>query len=329
MNHSGLAARSGVCRFERTPPFRVVEPGMDEWPDRLSEIGPHRPPERLFVSGRTLDADALHVAIVGPRRPSVAGVEVTKEIARGLVEADCVVVSGLAVGIDGAAHRAALDAGGTTVAVVGCGLDVNYPRRNERLRSMIDHNGTVVSEHDLGIPPLAHHFPARNRIVAGLATAIVVIEGTMKSGALITARLALDANRAVFAVPGSWRNPLAEGPNELIRTCQAGLTTRVDHIFEELAPNLVWRDVVDPVRPRPPSLEPVEIEVLLALDDVSVTPDHVVTILGRQAGEVALAIARLEVRGLVSQRFGGYEISSAGARARAALIASGVAPEHS
>jgi DNA processing protein len=322
MNRSGLSGTAAPALLPRRSPPRIIRRNDKEWPDRLNELGPHQPPELLHACGRLMDPSQLHIAIVGPRRPSAAGIEVARQLATGAVEAGCVIVSGLAIGIDSAAHRAALDAGGSTVAVIGCGLDIDYPMRNRPLRERIEQDGTVVSEYPEGTPPLAFHFPERNRIVAGLASAVIVVEGTMKSGALITARLALDANRLVFAVPGSFRNPLAEGPNELIRTCQAGLVTKVDHIFEELAPNLVWRDRVDRLAPRAPDLEPKEEAILLALDDHAVSPDQLAGLVHMLPGEIALAIARLEVRGFVLQKGPGYEISEPGARARAAVLSS-------
>lgn len=322
MNRAGVAQSAEVRLLPGWDPTRcrTLTPSSSEWPQQLDELGPHETPAELHAVGAPLDQDAVRVAVVGPRRPSAAGVEIAREISLGLAQAGCVIVSGLALGIDATAHKAALDARGQTIAVVGCGLNVNYPTRNDRLRRMIETSGTVISEYPMGTPPLAHHFPRRNRLIAGFASAVVVVEGTMRSGALITARLGLDANRAVFAVPGSIRNPLSEGPNELIRTCQAQLITGVDHIFEDLAPNIVWRDRVDPVRPQAPSLEPVEVDVLTALDDVPLSNGRIVDLLGRSRGEVSLALARLEVRGLLRRRGTGYEISDAGVRVRAAIV---------
>jgi DNA processing protein len=288
---------------------------------------PLDPPTVLHVIGKPLSEAVTSVAVVGARKATAAGLEAATAIARGLAEAGCTVVSGLAVGIDAAAHQAALAAGGHTIAVVGAGLDVNYPTTNERLRRAIKTRGSVVSEYELGTPPYASNFPARNRIVVGLCSAVVVVEGTMRSGALITARLALDANRAVFAVPGSFRNVMADGPNELIRTCQAGLVTKVDHIFEELAPNLVWRDRVDSITPRPPDIEPVELDVLYLMDDTPQTTDRVAYQGGLRSGEVSLALSRLEIRGLVIRQRTGFVISASGARARAAAAATTPGPE--
>ncbi|MGH2806199.1 MAG: DNA-processing protein DprA [Actinomycetota bacterium] len=300
---------------------RFITPLDPEWPERLRQMEPHDPATGLHVIGKPLTEAVTSVAVVGSRKASAAGLEAAELIARGLAEAGCTVVSGLAVGVDATAHQAALAAGGHTIAVVGAGLDVNYPTRNQRLRRAIQANGSVVSEYELGTPPYASNFPARNRIVVGLCSAVVVVEGTMRSGALITARLALDANRAVFAVPGSFRNVMSEGPNELIRTCQAGLVTSVDHIFEELAPNLVWKDRVERLVPTAPVLEGIELDVLYLMDDTPQTTDRVAYQGGLQSGKVSLALSRLEIRGFVIRQRMGFVISASGARARAAAAA--------
>ena len=191
---------------------RVVHPADPEWPPGLNELAVHQPPKELFVAGRALDAGPTTVAVVGTRRPTATGVDVARRISTGLAEAGYVVVSGLAVGIDAVAHRAALDAGGYTIAVLGCGLDVCYPARNARLREQVRERGTLVSEYPPGTMPWRRHFPERNRIIAGLVAGVVVVEGGEKSGALITARIALDANRSVFAILGSAETPWRPGP---------------------------------------------------------------------------------------------------------------------
>jgi DNA processing protein len=300
-------------------PGRVIETSDPEWPSDLNELGPHDPPQRLYACGEIIPV-GTSVAVVGARHATAAGIEVAETLARGLAEAGCTVVSGLAVGIDAAAHRAALRAGGHTVAVLGCGLDIDYPGRNRGLRKQIAERGTVVSEYPHGTPPHAWHFPARNRIIVGLSSAVIVVEGTIKSGALVTARLALDANRGVFAVPGSVRNAMATGPNELIRTGQAGLVTSVEHIFEELAPNLVWRDSVDPIRPPGPAVTDEELDVLAILDDQPLTTDRVAAHVGISSGKAALILSRLEIRALARRGYMGYSIAAAGARAREAAF---------
>jgi len=297
---------------------RVISPASSEWPIRLGELGPHQPPSKLFVSGRAIDPGARAVAIVGTRRPTAAGLEAAHMLGKGLAEAGFTVVSGLALGIDAAAHRAALEAGGHTIAVIGCGMDLNYPARNERLRRRIDSVGTIVSEYPDGTAPLPHHFPLRNRIIVGLTEGVIVVEGSIKSGALITGRIGLDANRAVFAVPGSFRNPHAAGPNELIRCMEATAITEVQHVFDELAPGMVWRDGESSGGSA--TIDGAEGKVLALLDDVSVTPDFLVAESHLEQGEVLLALSKLEIRGLAKRWNGAYELTGAGARLRSALF---------
>jgi DNA processing protein len=294
----------------------AIYPCDPEWPESLNELGPHESPPRLFIAGRRLPQAHNSIAIVGTRRPTAAGYEVAAGLATGLVEAGFAIVSGMAVGIDSAAHGAALDAGGHTVAVLGCGLDVAYPRKNVALRARVLESGTLLGEYPEGTPPRAANFPERNRIIAGLSAGVVFVEGSARSGGRITARLALDANRFVFAIPGSVRNPMAEGPNELIRTHQAGLVTSVAHICEELAPGLVWSDSPRPCTRARPNLGDNERRVLELLDDVPITPDLIGDRLRMTPGMVALCLARLEVRGFAAKRSTGYEISERGSKAR-------------
>lgn len=310
---------------------RTIRPGDLEWPELLNELGPSPSPASLNVLGRELPRAPL-VAVVGSRRPTAAGLDAARVLTKGLVEAGYGIVSGLASGIDAAAHQAALDANGHTVAVLGFGLDVIYPRRNRKLRDRIAHEGTLVTEYDDGTSPHAFHFPQRNRIIAGFAEATLVVEGAFKSGALITARLALDADRSVFAVPGSFRNVMSAGSNELIRRCEAVLVTEVKHIFDELAPAMAWDGPVRrSLEPTPLDLSDEEKRILLLLDDAPVSPDRLCEETGLGVGAVSLALARLEVRSLVARRAAGFEISTAGARARAGLIetAPGTRPEGS
>jgi DNA processing protein len=294
---------------------REITRRSKEWPSCLDELGPHDPPQRLFLAGKCLEREKKMVAIVGTRRPTGAGLETARRLATGLAEADFIVVSGLAIGIDAAAHEATLEAGGHAVAVLGCGLDVDYPGRNRELKARIATAGTLVTEYPSLFPPSRHTFPRRNRIIAGLSMGVVVVEGAMTSGALVTARLALDADRNVYAVPGSVRNPMAQGPNELIRTARAGLITSVDHIFEDLAPRLDMEARPGPGAERS-SLQKTELEVLRALDDIPSTPDRLGSAVTLSPGKLSVTLSRLEIRGLVERNYRGYSISSAGARER-------------
>lgn len=307
---------------------RVITPRDKEWPQPLNEIGCLEPIEKLYVRGLPLTVGDRTVAIVGARRPTAAGVEAARGFARALAEAGFEIVSGLAVGIDAVAHKAALDAGGYTVAVLGCGLDVEYPKRNLALKSDIAKRGTIVTEYPVGTPPHPGNFPNRNRIVAALSRAVVFVEGGLKSGGRITVSHALDADRYVFAVPGSIRNPMAAGPNEIIRTSNGALVTEVRHVFQELEPSLVWDGPpLTGLDRTPPTLEPGEEEVIGYLDDTPNQVDSICSALDMAAGEVALALARLEIRGFAVRLAGGYAISEGGARARKLLSADRPGPE--
>jgi DNA processing protein len=308
---------------------RTIRPRDPEWPSLLNELGPTRSPQLLHVEGLELPERQL-IAVVGSRRPTVAGLDATKLLVTGLVEAGFGIVSGLATGIDTAAHQAALEAGGYTVGVLGFGLDVDYPRRNSKLKSRIALKGTLVTEYPEGTGPSAWNFPQRNRIIAGLSVATLVVEGAIKSGALITARCALDANRSVFAVPGSFRNVMAAGSNELIRTSQAALVTEVSHIFDELAPQLSFDEAPAlGLEERTVEVSEQEGRVLYLLDDVGVNPDRLCRELQMDMGATALALSRLEVRGLALRRGNGYQITTSGARARRNLQASDEGPSGS
>ncbi|MHB8840258.1 MAG: DNA-processing protein DprA [Candidatus Aquicultor sp.] len=188
----------------------IVTVEDDYYPQLLKEAQNH--PKALFVKGRLKEIQTA-VAIVGARRATVQGKAMAEELAAELAASGVVIVSGAARGID----TAALDAGGTTYAVLGCGLDMVYPPENKNLFKTITENGALISEYPPGTPPLSHHFPARNRIVAGMCQAVVVVEAGIKSGALITADFALDYGREVLAVPGFSKSAVSRGANKLIK----------------------------------------------------------------------------------------------------------------
>ena len=186
-----------------------------DYPERLKNI--YHPPPTLYLKGSLIPADEWAVAVVGTRRATVYGKEAARHIAGELARAGVTVVSGLARGIDAVAHQAALDAGGRTVAVLGCGVDVAYPTQNRRLMQRILEQGAVLSEYTLGTPPEARNFPPRNRIISGLSLGVLVTEAGTRSGALITVDFAAEQGRDVFAVPGSVLNKGSKGTNALIQ----------------------------------------------------------------------------------------------------------------
>lgn len=196
----------------------------------------HDVPVLLYCLGNLDCFRSPALAIVGSRTPTDYGKGVSAELARQLVGKGFIVVSGLALGIDGQAHKGALEAKGKTIAVLGCGMDVVYPRKHVRLYEQIEKKGLLLSEYPLGTPPEGFRFPARNRIVSGLSLGTVIVEAAVRSGALITARLALEQNREVFAVPGHIDSPKSEGPHRLLRQ-GATLVRSVEDILAELPPS--------------------------------------------------------------------------------------------
>jgi DNA processing protein len=265
----------------------------DTYPTSLRNIAD--PPPVLFVRGQLLEADVHAVAIVGTRRNTAYGRAVAERLATDLASAGVTVVSGLAKGIDTAAHRAALDAGGRTVAVLGNGLDHVYPAENAGLARHIVDAGALVTEFPPGTPPDAVNFPRRNRIISGLARATVIVEAGVQSGALITADFALEQGRDVLAVPGSIFSPLSAGPNELIK--QGALpVTSVDDILHALGgsgPEIVARGM--------PSLDDRETSVWEALGGEPRHVDELSRSLEVAAGELSATLAMLELKGLARQ----------------------------
>ena len=250
------------------------------------------PPLALHVRGDVSLLARPAIAVVGSRRATPYGINAATQLARQLAEAGIVVVSGLARGIDAAAHHAALDAGGTTIAVLGTGIDVVYPRSNARLFKRIEERGLIVSEFPPGTPPKPEHFPMRNRVISGLAHGTVIVEATRRSGSLITARMAAEQNRDVFAVPGSIFNAGSEGTHRLIQY-GAKLVHDVNDILEELPGDLRVEEKKEE--------EPEELrDVLAALSrDDGAHIDTVAARLGKTTGAVAQSLLQLELDGWI------------------------------
>jgi len=206
------------------------------YPKLLKEI--YTPPALLYIRGKLEPADEFSLGIVGTRKLSLYGQQATPFMASELARAGLTIISGLAKGIDSLAHRAALSAGARTIAVLGSGLDKIYPSKNQRLAEEISQNGAVISEFPLGTQPLAQHFPQRNRIISGLSLGILVVEAPERSGALITAKDALEQNRDVFAIPGPIFSQNSYGTNNLIKM-GAKLVSQANDILEELNLNLL------------------------------------------------------------------------------------------
>ncbi len=219
------------------PKINTISPDEHKFTQIITSIA--LVPKKLHYMGILPTERRPTVAIVGTRKPSSYGREVTHRLAYDLARKGVVIVSGMALGIDGIAHRGALEAGGTTIAVLGNGLPDFYPRTHRQLgEDIIDNRGAVLSEYDPGMPAMLHHFLARNRIVSGLSDAVLITEAAARSGSLNTARHALEQGREVFAVPGNITNPLSSGCNQLIKQGATPVTCAED-ILEIIAPHLL------------------------------------------------------------------------------------------
>ena len=277
------------------------------YPERLKHI--HDPPPLLYVKGDILPADGNSVSIVGSRRATHYGKSVAGKLAGDLARMGITIVSGLAYGVDTAAHKGALAAGGRTIAVLGCGVDVVYPKANSKIYQRIPDSGALISEFPMGLQPDPGLFPVRNRIVSGLSLGTLVIEAPRKSGALITARHALDQGREVFAVPGNIFSPYGEGCHQLIKD-GAKLVENVYDIICEIEAGLVEIEIRaedngpdEPDGPKP-AMSPDEKRVFNFL---SMAPSHIDDITeecGLTASRAASALMTLELKGLIRQLSG-------------------------
>jgi DNA processing protein len=259
------------------------------------------PPPVLFMRGRLECLAAPALAVVGSRHPTRPGAETARSFARALAAEGLVVVSGLAEGIDAAAHRGAMDAAGATVAVAGHGLDTVYPPRHRDLAARIAEEGLLVSEFLPGTPPRREHFPRRNRIISGVALGVLVVEAAVRSGSLITARLAGEQGREVFAIPGSIHNPMARGCHRLIRQ-GAKLVETVADLLEELgwAPGGSLAPALrEDVAPAAPELDGDYITLLEAMGYDPATVDQLVQRTGLTPQALSSMLLVLELRGIV------------------------------
>ena len=231
LEHDTAAAVDGALAWADEPGNSVITLGDPLYPAALLEIPD--PPVLLYVKGDPALLSRQSIAVVGARSATPQGEANAEAFATVLSQGGLGIVSGLALGIDAAAHRGGLAGPGSTVAVIGTGADRIYPARNATLARRIAEAGVIVSEYPLGTAPLAHNFPRRNRLIAGLAKGVLVVEAALKSGSLITARLAIDCGREVFAIPGSIHSPVARGCHQLIRD-GAKLVESAEDILEEL-----------------------------------------------------------------------------------------------
>lgn len=258
------------------------------------------PPLLLYVIGRPALLSRPALAMVGSRNASNQGKANAHAFARALSGAGLTIVSGLALGIDAAAHEGALGAAGATVAAIGTGPDIVYPSRNHKLAHRIADEGCIVSEYALGTPPLAANFPRRNRLISGLAAGVLVVEAAEQSGSLITAHLAADQGREVFAIPGSIHSPLSKGCHKLLRE-GAKLVESAADVLSELR-----LDAVAPARAGPGPAVPVDCGLLDAMGHDPVDVDRLAGLTGSEAGQLSARLLALELAGQVERLPGGF-----------------------
>ena len=282
--------------------FRFVTLTDSNYPRLLREIPD--PPLFLYVYGQ-LEGNSANLAVVGSRNATAYGLTATRDLCRSLTSHNLTIVSGMARGIDTAAHEGALAAGGKTIAVLGSGLEKIYPADNRKLFHRIAENGAVVSEFPLMAGPEAHHFPIRNRIISGMSLGTVVVEATRKSGSLITARLAAEQNREVFAVPGSIQSFKSAGSHTLIKQ-GAKLVEHAQDIIEELVPLVpanqhLGNSSADLAKKNMASLSDDEVQVYQALDPYPVHVDDLARKISMEPGKLLSMLLKLELKGMAQQ----------------------------
>ncbi len=309
---SGCAFEDAADQQNKLAEFgsEIIPISDPRYPQRLREI--YDPPVVLFARGRVELLDTLMIAVVGTRRPSQYGVAATEKLSTDLATAGLTIVSGMARGIDTAAHKAALSVDGATVAVFGCGVDLVYPAENRKLAATLAEKGLVLSEFAMGAPPYPQNFPIRNRVVSGMSIGVLVVEGAQYSGSAITARLAMDQQREVFAVPGNITNKMSWGPNLLIKQ-GAKLVQEWNDVVVELTPDDRRRLIVDgqPNLPEPKETQeetdtPLnklsgEIVSKLRVDEPMHLDSLLETLEHCSSSEVIAALFELELLGKVRQ----------------------------
>jgi DNA processing protein len=287
-----LATTLAWLEDDGAAPRHILVLGDPLYPPQLLEAAD--PPLLLYAVGRPELLQRASLAVVGSRHATPQGRENALAFARQLGQAGLTIVSGLALGIDAAAHAGAIDTPGGTIAVVGTGLDQTYPRRHAELALRIARQGLIVSEYSLGTPPLREHFPQRNRIIAGLTQGTLVVEATLQSGSLITARLAVEAGREVFAIPGSIRAPQSKGCHALIKQGAKLVETAQDVLDELGLSNVAPTPLADA---DPPPHHPL----LDAMGHDPLSLDELVARTGWSAAELNARLLDLELEGRVAR----------------------------
>jgi DNA processing protein len=297
--------------------IRMISYWDDDYPPLLKTI--YDPPALLYIRGTLPDREAF--AIVGSRKATAAGLELAHELAGKLAAQGICIVSGMARGVDSAAHQGAVDAQGTTIAILGCGVDYIYPPENTRLYQQIIEQGAVISEHPPGTGPVARHFPGRNRIISGLARGVLIVEAAAGSGSLITADFALEQGRELFATPGAIRHPNSRGPHQLLKD-GAQLVTDSNDILQVLWPEQVAARKPERASPPPPlssislpfpppppvNLDPPSLAVYQLLNQNPLHHDEIARKCALTPMHLSAILLDLELRGGAKQLPGGHYV---------------------
>ena len=298
-----------ACQWASQNNHHIMTLADADYPYLLKQVPD--PPPILYIIGNSQLLKQPQLAMVGSRNPSPIGLELAYQFAAELVKTGLVITSGMALGIDGASHRGALAAQGQTIAILGNGLNSIYPKRHQRLADEIMSNGALVSEFPLDMPPYRDHFPRRNRIICGLSMGTLVVEAALRSGSLITARLASEYNREVFALPGAINNPLARGCHYLIQNGAKLIESTQDILTEitQFAP--LYNDLVDdkenPAQDKAYlGLTQAEIQLLGCIGYEATTIDQTIARSGLTAHTVTAMLLNLELNGYICAAPGGY-----------------------
>ncbi len=278
---------------------KIITIKDDDYPKRLKDI--YDPPALIYMRGEVKSEDELAIAIVGSRKTSPYGRWFTEKIGQDLARHGITIVSGMARGIDSIAHQGALQGGGRTIAVLGCGVDVIYPSENRNLFYQIIEQGAVLSEFPMGSRPEGGHFPRRNRIISGLSIGVVIVQASAKSGSLITAGYALEQGREIFAVPGNVGVEGSRGTNQLIKE-GAKLVESTEDILEEIYPQ--WKregETVPPAAPPAPDLSAGEKTLYGLLGETPLHIDAIIRETQLDPGKVSSLLLNLELKGLICQ----------------------------
>ncbi|MBW2610142.1 MAG: DNA-protecting protein DprA [Deltaproteobacteria bacterium] len=278
---------------------RLITYSDPAYPPALKEI--HDPPMLLYIKGKDIPANLSFIAMVGSRNATHYGLKAAEKIGQGLARRGLGVVSGMARGIDSASHWGCLNGRGFTIAVLGTGIDIVYPASNKKLFKQITQKGAVISEFPIGTPPAPNNFPARNRLISGLCRGVVVVEATKNSGSLITASLALEQGREVFAVPGSIDSFKSTGCHFLIKQ-GARLVENSDDVLDELGLNYPYALKTDTFKEKPmPPMDESERTIYEIIGDYPIHIDQIARQGNIEPGEVSGTLMRMELKGMIRQ----------------------------